>query len=33
MGKHNLVETEDGAAFMGTADIVVHESWNPFFIR
>ncbi|XP_029690351.1 chymotrypsin-C-like isoform X1 [Takifugu rubripes] len=33
MGKHNLVETEDGAAFMGTADIIVHESWNPFFIR
>ncbi|XP_062247626.1 chymotrypsin-like elastase family member 2A [Platichthys flesus] len=33
LGKHNLIETEAGAVFMGTANIVVHERWNPFFIR
>lgn len=33
LGKHSLGETENGAVFAGTADIVVHESWNPFFIR
>ncbi|XP_034392678.1 chymotrypsin-C-like isoform X2 [Cyclopterus lumpus] len=33
MGKHNLIQTEDAAVFMGTANIVVHEKWNPFFIR
>ncbi|KAF7655245.1 hypothetical protein LDENG_00058760 [Lucifuga dentata] len=33
MGKHNLKETEEGAVFMGTADIIVHEKWNPLFIR
>uniref|UniRef100_A0A8D3BMX1 pancreatic elastase II n=1 Tax=Scophthalmus maximus TaxID=52904 RepID=A0A8D3BMX1_SCOMX len=33
MGKHNLIETEGGAVFMGTANIIVHEKWNPFFIR
>ncbi|KAG7227029.1 hypothetical protein INR49_022376, partial [Caranx melampygus] len=33
MGKHNLKLTEEGAVFMGTANIVVHEKWNPLFIR
>ncbi|XP_020501673.2 chymotrypsin-C [Labrus bergylta] len=33
MGKHNLVETEEAAVFMGTANIIVHEKWNPLFIR
>ncbi|KAM7412181.1 hypothetical protein PAMA_021911 [Pampus argenteus] len=33
LGKQNLVETEEGAIFMATADIIVHEKWNPFFIR
>ncbi|XP_076019527.1 chymotrypsin-like elastase family member 2A [Genypterus blacodes] len=33
LGKHNLKETEEGAVFMNTATIVVHEKWNPFFIR
>ncbi|XP_041802736.1 chymotrypsin-like elastase family member 2A isoform X1 [Chelmon rostratus] len=33
MGKHNLVETEESAVFMGTANIIVHEQWNAFFIR
>ncbi|XP_035015610.1 chymotrypsin-C [Hippoglossus stenolepis] len=33
MGKQNLIETEAGAVFMGTANIIVHEKWNPFFIR
>ncbi|TMS16379.1 Chymotrypsin-C [Larimichthys crocea] len=33
MGKHNLVQTEESAVFMGTANIIVHEKWNPFFIR
>ncbi|KAK1898430.1 Chymotrypsin-C [Dissostichus eleginoides] len=33
MGKHNLIETEQSAVFMGTSNIVVHEKWNPFFIR
>lgn len=33
MGKHNLIETEEGVALMGAANIVVHEKWNPFFIR
>ncbi|MBW3937499.1 trypsin-like serine protease, partial [Neisseria meningitidis] len=33
MGKHNLIETEEGAVFMGTANIIVHEKWNSFFIR
>ncbi|XP_068453308.1 chymotrypsin-C-like [Clinocottus analis] len=33
LGKHNLVQTEEGVVFMGTANIVVHEKWNPLFIR
>ncbi|XP_076019529.1 chymotrypsin-like elastase family member 2A [Genypterus blacodes] len=33
LGKHYLKETEEGAVFMNTATIVVHEKWNPFFIR
>ncbi|XP_041859440.1 chymotrypsin-C-like [Melanotaenia boesemani] len=33
MGKHNLVETEEDAVYMGTADIIVHEKWNALFIR
>ncbi|KAK5923466.1 hypothetical protein CgunFtcFv8_000433 [Champsocephalus gunnari] len=33
MGKHNLIETEQSAVFMGTSNIIVHEKWNPFFIR
>ncbi|XP_029993952.1 chymotrypsin-C-like [Sphaeramia orbicularis] len=33
LGKHNLKETEEGAVFMGTANIIVHEKWNPLFIR
>lgn len=34
VGKHNLKQTEeDGAVFMGTANIIVHEKWNPLFIR
>ncbi|XP_030277581.1 chymotrypsin-C-like isoform X2 [Sparus aurata] len=33
MGKHNLVQTEDSAVFMGPASIIVHEKWNPLFIR
>ncbi|XP_060930795.1 chymotrypsin-like elastase family member 2A [Limanda limanda] len=33
LGKHNLIENEAGAVFMGTANIIVHEKWNPFFIR
>ncbi|XP_055366192.1 elastase 2 like isoform X2 [Betta splendens] len=33
LGKHNLAETEDKAVFMATADIIVHEDWNSFFIR
>uniref|UniRef100_UPI003AACE633 chymotrypsin-like elastase family member 2A n=1 Tax=Centroberyx gerrardi TaxID=166262 RepID=UPI003AACE633 len=33
MGEHNLKETEAGVVFMGTANIIVHEKWNPFFIR
>lgn len=33
MGKHNLKMMEDGALFMGTASIIVHEKWNPLFIR
>ncbi|XP_076597150.1 chymotrypsin-like elastase family member 2A isoform X2 [Chaetodon auriga] len=33
LGKHNLVETELGAVFMGTSNIIVHEDWNSFFIR
>lgn len=33
LGKHNLVAAEDGAGYMGTADIIVHEDWNAFFIR
>jgi len=33
LGKHNLVETEDGAVFIGTANIIVHEKWSFLFIR
>ncbi|KAM9751911.1 chymotrypsin-C-like isoform 2-T2 [Menidia menidia] len=33
LGKHSLVETEEGAVFMGTANIIVHEKWNLLFIR
>ncbi|XP_042347963.1 chymotrypsin-C-like [Plectropomus leopardus] len=33
MGKQNLIETEEGAVFMTPATIVVHEKWNPLFIR
>ncbi|XP_034027430.1 chymotrypsin-like elastase family member 2A [Thalassophryne amazonica] len=33
LGKHNLMETEPNAVLMGTAKIIVHEKWNPLFIR
>ncbi|XP_008273983.1 chymotrypsin-C-like [Stegastes partitus] len=33
MGKHNLKDTEGGEVYMATADIIVHEKWNPLFIR
>ncbi|KAM6976931.1 chymotrypsin-like elastase family member 2A [Aplochiton taeniatus] len=33
MGKHNLIETEESSLFLGTATIIVHETWNPLFIR
>ncbi|XP_026188294.1 chymotrypsin-C-like [Mastacembelus armatus] len=33
LGKHNLVETEETAVFLGAAKIIVHEKWNPLFIR
>merc|ERR1719357_1002415 len=33
MGKHNLLETEQGVVFMGTSNIIVHEKWSPVFIR
>ncbi|XP_017273308.1 chymotrypsin-like elastase family member 2A [Kryptolebias marmoratus] len=33
MGKHNLKETEQGTVSMGTSNIIVHEKWNPLFIR
>ncbi|XP_073325539.1 chymotrypsin-C-like [Pagrus major] len=33
MGKQNLVQTEESAVFMGPANIIVHEKWNPLFIR
>jgi hypothetical protein len=33
LGKHNLAETEEGSLAVGVAKIVVHEKWNPLFIR
>lgn len=33
LGKHNLVETEEEAVFMGPANIIVHENWSALFIR
>ncbi|XP_054905474.1 elastase 2 like [Poeciliopsis prolifica] len=33
LGKHNLLEDENGSLFLGTATIVVHENWNSYFIR
>ncbi|XP_056130468.1 chymotrypsin-C-like [Lampris incognitus] len=33
MGKHNLTATEEGVVFASPANIIVHEKWNPFFIR
>lgn len=33
LGKHNLLETEDGSAFVGAADIIVHENWDPALIQ
>lgn len=33
LGKHNLVEMEEEAVFMSTANIIVHEDWSPLFIR
>ncbi|XP_006785543.1 elastase 2 like [Neolamprologus brichardi] len=33
LGKHNLLETEDGSVLVGTSNIIVHEDWNSFFIR
>uniref|UniRef100_A0A667X0V0 pancreatic elastase II n=1 Tax=Myripristis murdjan TaxID=586833 RepID=A0A667X0V0_9TELE len=33
MGKHNLKLKEKGAVFMGTANITVHEKWNPSLIH
>ncbi|XP_075332567.1 chymotrypsin-like elastase family member 2A isoform X1 [Odontesthes bonariensis] len=32
LGKHNLIEAEEGAVFMGTADIIVHEKWSLMFL-
>ncbi|XP_055748569.1 elastase 2 like [Salvelinus fontinalis] len=33
LGKHNLAETEEGSLAVGVAKIIVHEKWNPLFIR
>lgn len=33
LGKHNLVEMEEEAVFLGTANIIVHEKWSSLFIR
>nr|XP_046252790.1 chymotrypsin-C-like [Scatophagus argus] len=33
LGKHDLIQNEESAVFKGTGTIIVHENWNPFFIR
>ncbi|XP_076132508.1 chymotrypsin-like elastase family member 2A, partial [Alosa pseudoharengus] len=33
LGKHDLTVTEDAAQFINAGQIIVHEKWNPFFIR
>ncbi|MED6286558.1 hypothetical protein CHARACLAT_007249 [Characodon lateralis] len=33
LGKHNLVENENGSVFLAPANIIVHENWNSFLIR
>ncbi|XP_075696591.1 chymotrypsin-C-like [Rhinoderma darwinii] len=32
VGKHNLVEEEEGSAILSPEKIIVHEKWNSFFI-
>ncbi|XP_035238445.1 elastase 2 like [Anguilla anguilla] len=33
LGKHNLKETEAASVTIPAGKIIVHEKWNPFFIR
>uniref|UniRef100_A0AAY4B7E7 pancreatic elastase II n=1 Tax=Denticeps clupeoides TaxID=299321 RepID=A0AAY4B7E7_9TELE len=33
LGKHNLEETEEGSVAIAAGNIIVHEKWNPLFIR
>ncbi|KAG5281681.1 hypothetical protein AALO_G00047610 [Alosa alosa] len=33
LGKHDLTVTEEAAQFINAGQIIVHEKWNPFFIR
>lgn len=33
LGKHNLVSSESGSVALSPQRIIVHESWDPYYIR